>query len=68
VAETLGHLVVTGEVGFLATHASNILLAARSWGAPYVAWITPLVARAQEIVAGAEHMQAQIRRDRRDGN
>ena len=41
---------------FLSNNAELILAQAPAWGEPFVAWITPILARAQEAYASARHL------------
>jgi hypothetical protein len=41
---------------WLVANADDILIIARYWGEPVLAWITPILHRAQEITKGAGHI------------
>lgn len=57
----IGHVVTTGHPGWLAAHAADILIAAQGWGAPYVAWIAPILDRSQQMVEAAQQTRAVLR-------
>ena len=58
--ESYAQFVATGHPGWLAAHAADILIAAQGWGAPYVAWIAPILDRAQQMVEAARQTRAAL--------
>ncbi|WP_284162852.1 leucine-rich repeat domain-containing protein [Frigidibacter sp. SD6-1] len=46
---------------WLAAHAPDILTVARFWGEPVLAWIAPILDRAQQIVAAAGQISGRLR-------
>ncbi len=53
----VGHLGVEAA-RWLSANAADILIAARGWGAPYLAWIAPILDRAPLMLAAAQQAAA----------